>query len=62
MSKRRGKLTLGAIAALTQEDVRFADAFYHDNPGGDLAPLVAEGSAADKALKRLREASLNKAA
>ena len=62
MSKLRGKLTLGAIAALTPEDVRFAEAFYRDNPGGDLAPLVAEGSAADKALKRLREALLNKAA
>ena len=62
MSKRRGKLTLGAIAALTPDDVRFAEAFYRDNPDGDLAPLVAEGSTADKALKRLREALLNKAA
>jgi hypothetical protein len=55
-AKKRGKLTLGAICVLSAEDLRFARVVYHEHPDCRLELLVAESSAAAKALADARTA------
>ena len=55
-AKKRGKLTLGAICVLSADDLCFARVVYHECPDCRLELLVAEGSAAAKALVDARTA------
>ncbi|HEY8086001.1 MAG TPA: hypothetical protein VIE69_10430, partial [Methylophilaceae bacterium] len=55
-SKKRGKLDLGTIFALSPKDLRFARAVYRESPDCRLDVLVAEDSEASKALAEARMA------
>ena len=53
-AKRRGELTLGALAALTTQEAAFAEAVYRADPNVPLERLVAPGSSAAAALETAR--------